>query len=287
MNDHIVGICRFSFLGRGDWGAYIGTARGSEAEAEALRQSALQLYAEDRLRFRFRAFEALTLASMRAQAHEDFTLIVLSSTAMPAAWQARLGALCLTLPQARLVLSDETDVAAALAPHLRELSAGGRRLVQFRLDDDDCVPADFTARLARAGEVMRDYDAFAFSLPRTLLATRYGDAAPARYEQIQPFHAAGAAVALPVRRTASRVARSIFAFGHFALMRRFPALTDPGPYGALQLKVEGHDSRTIRPNEPGLTALDEAQFAQALATGFPFLDQRALADLLAVPAAPA
>ena len=273
MSAAIVGICRFAFLGRGDWGAYAGTARGSTEEAEAMRRSAALIHDEARLRFRLRSFERLTLASLRAQSDPDFTFVVLSSAAMPAIWQERLRALCATLPQARLVFSQAPDVGAALAPVLAELGASGP-VVQFRLDDDDCLCADYVARLARAERAMRDYGAFAFSLPRALLVTHYPGAGLRRYEFSRPFHAAGAAARL------ERPDRSIFAVGHYALMRRFPALLDHGPVGSLQLKFDGHDSRRLEPGPgSGLTPMPEPQFRQILARDFPFLDQADLADL--------
>ncbi|KRW95388.1 glycosyltransferase [Paracoccus sp. MKU1] len=270
----IVGICRFSFLGRGDWSAYARTQRGSAAEAEAMRRSRALLYDEARLRFRFRSFERLTLASLRAQTEPDFHFIVLSSTAMPKSWQDRLHALCATLPQARLVFSEAEDVGSALAPLLAEFSSSGEPPLQFRLDDDDCLCVDYIARLAGAAHTMRSHGAFAFSLPRALLATHYAGAGPKYYEFVRPFHAAGAAARL------SRPERSIFAFGHYALMRRFPAMLDHGPIGSLQLKFQGHDSRLVTPVPgSGLTALAEADFRASLARHFPFLDQTALAEL--------
>jgi len=275
----IVGICRFSFLGRGDWSAYLRTRPGSEEEAEAMRRSRDLLYDDARLRFRFQSFERLTLASLRAQTEPDFRFVVLSSAAMPRPWQERLRALCATVPQVRLVFSEAGDVGSALAPLLTGLAQGDGPAVQFRLDDDDCLCADYIAHLARAARAMRDYGPFAFSLPRALLVAHYAGAAPQYCEFVRPFHAAGAAARL------SQPARSIFAFGHYALMRRFPALVDHRPFGSLQLKFQGHDSRIVAPRPgSGVTAMAEADFHAQLARHFPFLDQADLAGLMALQA---
>lgn len=275
MSERIVGFCRFSFWGRGDWGAYVGTKPGDPNEKKALKDTLADLYEEARLEFRFRSFERLTLASLAAQRNPDFVFVVLSSTVMPVIWRQRLQALCARHPQIRLVFSRETDVGLALAPVLADLSEGGRvRLVQFRLDDDDCVAVDYIDRLARAAHAMRDYHAFAFSLPRALMMTRYGDDPPARYDYMRPFHAAGVAMRAP------RQDRSIFVFGHYALARRFPALTDPDAHGSLQLKFEGHDSRPVAagPNS-GVTPISSARVDEILARDFPFLKQSDLLDL--------
>ena len=275
MSERIVGFCRFSFWGRSDWGVYAGTKPGTAAEEKALQRSLATLYDEARLAFRFRSFERLTLASLAAQKNRDFLFVVLSSKAMPAVWRQRLRALCAGQPQMRLVFSEERDVGLALAPILDELTEGGRvRLVQFRLDDDDCIAADYIDRLAQAAHAMRDYRAFAFSLPRALMMTRYADDAPARYEYMRPFHAAGVALRAPM------AGRSIFAFGHFALARRFPSLADPGPHGSLQLKFEGHDSRRVAPGtDNGVTPISSAEMDEVLARDFPFLKQSDLLDL--------
>lgn len=281
MSERIVGFCRFSFWGRGDWGAYIGTKPGDPNEKKALQATLAGLYDEVRLEFRFRSFERLTLASLAAQRNRDFTFVVLSSMAMPAIWRQRLQVLCARHPQIRLVFSQETDVGLALAPVLAELSERGRvRLVQFRLDDDDCVAVDYIDRLARAAYAMRDYHAFAFSLPRALMMTRYGDAPPARYDYLRPFHAAGVAFRAP------RQDRSIFVFGHYALARRFPAVTDPDIHGSLQLKFEGHDSRPVAasPNN-GVTPISTTRVDEILARDFPFLKQSDLLDLAAASCA--
>ncbi|SIQ06376.1 Putative rhamnosyl transferase [Paracoccus thiocyanatus] len=273
----IVGICRFSFLGRGDWQAFSGIPRGSAAEAAAIERSRAALYDDARLRFRFHSFERLTLASLRAQTDPDFHFLVLSSPALPRPWQERLRALCQTLPQARLVLSDAADVGTALAPVLAELARPAGPAIQFRLDDDDCLCGDYVARLGRAARIMQDQRSFAFSLPRALVVTHYQGGGPRHYECSLPFHAAGAAARL------SQPHRSVFAFGHYALMRRFPAMLDHGAIGSLQLKFQGHDSRMVAavPGS-GLSPLDEPGFRELLARNFPFLDPSCLSGLMAL-----
>ncbi|SFA57760.1 Putative rhamnosyl transferase [Paracoccus halophilus] len=280
MSEHIVGFCRFSFWGRGDWGAYARTKPGSEAETEAMRRTHAALYDEARLEFRFRSFEMLTLASLAAQTNRDFSFVVLSSAAMPAPWRDRLTALCAEQPSIRLIFSEARDVGSALAPVLNELSMGCRvPLIQFRLDDDDCVSTDYIAHLAAAARAMQDYPAFAFSLPRGLVMTRYQGADPQCYEFRRPFHGGGAALRLP------KADRSLFAYGHYALMQRFPSLADPRPHGSLQLKFEGHDSRRVVPgSNSGISPITSGDFDQILAKNFPFLNQSDLWSLTSVHA---
>lgn len=280
MSERIVGFCRFSFWGRSDWGAYAGTRPGSEAEARALERSRTVLYDDKRLDFRFRSFERLTLASLAAQRNRDFTFVVLSSTAMPEPWRARLTAICAPLPWVRLVFSDQRDVGLALAPILDELSMDGTvRLVQFRLDDDDCVCVDYIDRLAKAANAMRHYRSFAFSLPRALMMTCYAGGTPATYQYLRPFHSAGVALRAP------RHGRSIFSFGHFALARRFPSLADPDPCGSLQLKFQGHDSRSVTADpKEGITPISAPEMDLSLSRGFPFLRQDTLLELAGIDA---
>lgn len=276
MADLIVGICRFSFLGRGDWASYAGTAHGSDAEAEARRQVAATLYQPARMEQRLRSFETLTLASIKAQRHPDFQFVVLTSPDMPQVYRDRLERLCAGDGRIHLLVSDRPSVNDALAPLLAEIADGGRhRLVQFRLDDDDCLGVEYTATLHRATEAARHYDVFAFSMPRGLLVSNYAGAGLAHYEIDRPFHSAGAAV------RPRSPAQTIYSFGHYALMRRFPCLLDPRFLGSLQLKLEGHDSRPEVPRRGnGLKLLPEPDFAEYRARAFPFVDPAQLQALL-------
>lgn len=272
MADLVVGICRFSFLGRGDWAIYSGTEHGSDAEAERRRHMAGVLYEPARMEQRFRSFELLTLPSIKAQRNPDFQFIVLTSPAMPQVYRDRLERLCAADARLHLLVSDVPMVNEALAPLLAQLAENGKhRLVQFRLDDDDCLGMEYTAALHRAVEACRHYDVFAFSMPRGLLVTYYPEAGPAWYEIDRPFHSAGAAV------RPRTPAQTIYSFGHYALLRRFPSLLDPRFVGSLQLKLEGHDSRPEVPRRGnGLRLLEQPVFAEQLARAFPFVPPAAL-----------
>ena len=81
MRDDIVGICRFSFLGKCDWAETTGKD-GDTARVMARRRA--MLYAPDRLARRFAAFERLCLPSIRAQTDGDFQFWLLTSPEMPA-----------------------------------------------------------------------------------------------------------------------------------------------------------------------------------------------------------
>lgn len=276
MADRILGICRFSYLGRGDWGAYQGTKLGSPEEMAARCSMAGMLYQDERLAFRFRTFEALTLPSIAAQTDPDFTFLVVTSPEMPAEWLARLRFICEAVPQAAVLVSDAPDIGAALAPNLAAMTKNGeRRLVQFRLDDDDCLAVGYVENLRNAAKALRHYPGFAFSLPKALLVTNYPGAGPCRYEMVKPFHAAGAAARVP------NAEQSIFAFGHYALARRFIALTDHLPYGSLQIKAVGHDSQQVLPTRgSGISVMSERAFADVLVRDFPFINSDDLDRLI-------
>lgn len=276
MADRIIGICRFSYLGRGDWGAYLGTIPGSAEEQAARQVMSEKLYLAARMEFRFQTFEALTLPSIAAQSDADFIFLVVTSPEMPKQWLKRLKHICATVPQARVLVSDARDIGAALAPTLAALTGNGkRRLVQFRLDDDDCIATGYIEHLRRAARAMRDYPSFSFSLPKALLVTNYTEIGPRRYEMIKPFHSAGAAV------RGQRADQSIFSFGHYGLAKRFVAVTDYLPYGSLQIKSSGHDSQqiTVTPSS-GISAMTENDFANILARDFAFINSGDLDRLI-------
>ena len=88
----IVGLCRFSLVGRGDRRA---TRKKSPAEIGAMVEDrAAFLFDPKWIEARLATFEHLTLASMKGPTDPDFTFVVLASSLMPETWQDRLEALC-------------------------------------------------------------------------------------------------------------------------------------------------------------------------------------------------
>ena len=96
----IVGVCRFSLVGRGDWAAF----RGADAEQEkaAIQEQAEKLFTPERMEARLKSFEQLTLASLKAQTDQDFLFVVLASELMPKRYRRRLEELCASIPQVTL-----------------------------------------------------------------------------------------------------------------------------------------------------------------------------------------
>ncbi|MCJ8139684.1 glycosyltransferase [Falsirhodobacter halotolerans] len=267
MHDLAVGICRFSFLGRGDWAVFRGVDTGQEATL--LDDIAGALYGPARLAFRRWCLRHVLMPSLAAQTDPDFVFIFLTSPELPEAARAELVGLAASVPQVRVVTSDERSVDAALRPVLMNIErTHNRRLVQFRIDDDDALTPDYVARLNAAARAMAGAGAYAFTLPRQLIVTRYADAPLRFFDMSLPFHSAGCAVR-PHHRD-----RTVFSFGHLALGRRFLHVQDPRIIGSVQLKFEGHDSRPFGGGHPPgarVTELDAEAGVQAIARAFPFL----------------
>jgi hypothetical protein len=265
----IVGICRFSFLGRGDWHAWSGGATPN------VSAHAKQLYARDRMEKRFWAFENLLLKSVAAQSNPDFHLIVLTSSKMPKTMQTRLRKLTETIPQVRLVISDAGTVGEALLPATDELWGNNRGMVQFRIDDDDCLATDYVARLADFSRRMKDFGPYSYSRPRGLVLTAYNGASLRHFDLHQPFNSMGTAVYLRHR------VHSVFSFGHLALQARFPSFQDNSGHAFLALKWSGHDSLPMDETgrmPRGQRAIGQTEFAGHLARQFPFVDLEGLSS---------
>lgn len=218
---------------------------------------------------RFWTFENLLLKSVAAQTNPDFHLIVLTSARMPKAMQTRLRKLTETIPQIRLVISDAGTVGEAVLPTTDELWGSGRGMVQFRIDDDDCLATDYVARLADFSRRMTDFGPYAYSRPRGLVLTAYKGAALRHFDLHLPFNSMGAAVYLRHR------VHSVFSFGHFALRTRFPSFQDNSGHAFLALKWSGHDSLPMDETgrmTRGQRAIGQGEFAGHLARRFPFVD---------------
>lgn len=278
IEDEIVGFCRFSFVGRGDWRAY----RHVDGEPpELLDQVAQNLFDPTRLEQRFRSFEHLTLASVRAQTDPDFVFIVLASDRMDAISRARLAALCEPVPQVELLFSDAPTLSQALHPVLDELRQDAHRnVIQFRLDDDDAIPTDYIANLRRHAARLADMDRFAISFNRGLMLKLQPDQPPIPLFYTLPFLGAGCAI------SDRRNQKLIFEMGHFQIGKLFTHIQDIERTGALVTRWTDSDSKELQLDDlpRHITRIREWRFNRQIRQHFSFLRDFDFSTLLTPPA---
>lgn len=237
-DDVIVGICRFSFLGVGDWSSYkvdSNTSSQRQQKLEIFQQKqekiAEYLYADNRMKARFATFEHICLPSILSQTDPRFIFIVLSSPRMPAHWRDRLIEICEPHSQIELVWSDIPDTGGALREPLTELyDIADGKLWQFRLDDDDAVDVNFISRLRRHIPRMKGINNCGISVARGMYVALYEGQETQFLEFEAPFHSAGATVKL------SEPGLSIFKFGHAMIAQRITNFVDFEDFGALALR---------------------------------------------------
>lgn len=261
----IIGLCRFSFLGKGDWRAW----RGPQPAPDDQRREELAaaLYTPARMNERFWTFENLLMRSLLAQTNPDFHLVVLTSQSLPDQYQARLKALVARVPQGHLEISQAETVNDGLFPVINRLRGAASDSIQFRIDDDDCLASDYIARLADFGRRMKGYGAFSYSRPVGLMVSSYAGQGIGYFTQEQPFHSVGTALRV------TNPQKTVFSFGHFALQRRFPSFLDWKAPGFLAIKRDGHDSLPMLADRlpRGFTKLTPEDFAASAQSAFPFL----------------
>lgn len=263
MNDRIIGICRFSFLGKGDW---IGTRRQDEGDPVSIMARAPMLYAPERMAQRMHAFEQMLLPAIKAQTDPDFELWMLTSPELPAEWMARLQAIAAEVPQIRLIVSAKRTTDDALRIPLRQASGQGP-ILQFRIDDDDALSRYFVARLRRNAARMSDLPAFGISLSQGLIIRAYRGEPLSYWRTQMPFMAAGAAMRLKAP------GRNIYAPPHFDIPRRFPALSDAEGLNYVMIRWEHGNSAPERPEGKyrNHVEISRESFLEAIAADFPFL----------------
>ncbi|KAJ54002.1 hypothetical protein ACMU_04680 [Actibacterium mucosum KCTC 23349] len=137
MKNAIVGVCRFSYLGRG----------GFANSNMSLEERVELLFDADRLTERFAMFETLCLPSLAAQTDRDFKLVVLSSDALPNDAKERLRELAnrhafLTLA----FLPPMGPLLSTRRAYRKGWEDGTPFVTGFRIDDDDAVAVDYIAR---------------------------------------------------------------------------------------------------------------------------------------------
>lgn len=219
MNDRdvkILGVCRFSMLGRGDWKAY--RNQPDEALEAIYVQQASDLFVPQRLEARLATFEHLTLRSLANQTDGDFRLLVAASDRMPEIYRQRLAEICRAVEQVVLRFLPPTHISEAIQQAAPEAGLHLPDTIQFRLDDDDCVSRDYVRRLRRHGASMWRNAHFAVSFPSNFYCITDGPT-EGIYDWFSPFFSAGAAI--------RHSTRTIFDYGHYAIPTRLVAVTDP------------------------------------------------------------
>ena len=236
----VVGMCRFSFVGRGDWKGYHHDRPSYASEEEFRINKAKELYEPERMKKRFFTLERFLLPSMDAQTDKNFILLILTSDLMPEKYKTQLTKITKDREYAKLIFAKESGVNAALIPELNKIRKKyGRRIPQFRIDDDDALCSIFVASLRQAVIRHQDLKNFAFSFPEGLVVTAFSDREPCFYKRRSPFIGAGASLVIP------NPNRTIYSFGHFALGQRFPAFMQNGVLGFLLTRTDGHASRKM------------------------------------------
>lgn len=219
MNDRdvsILGVCRFSMLGRGDWKAY--RNQPDDALQAIYRDQAQILFTPERLEARLATFRHLTLQSLAHQTDPDFRLLVVSSDRMPEKYRARLQEMCGSVDQVVLRFLPPIHVSEAIVQVAADIGLPLPDTVQFRLDDDDCVSRDYIRRLRRHAASLWRNAHFAVSFPSHFYCVTDGPT-EGIYDWFSPFFSAGAAI--------RHSSRTIFDYGHYAIPTRLVAVTDP------------------------------------------------------------
>lgn len=213
---NIIGICRFSMVGRSDWRAFRG--QPDENLPDLYRAQARILFQPARMEERLATFEHLTLASMRAQSDPDFRFLVIASALIPEQYRARLSALCAPVPQAVLRFFEPMHVVEAQRLMMEELNIAQQGSLQFRLDDDDAFAKQTIARARRHAAGLARNRAFAVGFSRHFFCVSGGEKSTT-YSWFYPFLGTGSFVAHPTL--------SVFQFAHYRIPTRMVALTDP------------------------------------------------------------
>jgi len=213
----IVGICRFSMIGRGDWKAY------RNVDEHNLRkiyeEKEVELFSKGRIETRLKTFEKITLASLKSQTDQNFIFLVVSSDKMPESYKVRLKFLCDTHPNVILRFVSPMHIVDAQNIIFKELDINQEDCVQFRLDDDDGLSKRFIEKLRDHGQSLwMKYPKFSISFPNLLYSVVDGDT-KGIYRWFSPFLGIG----LSVRNNK----RSVYGYAHYRIPQAIIGLTDP------------------------------------------------------------
>lgn len=139
----VFGYMRFSYAGQSD-------ARASRT-GQPVEDLARILYEPRRMERRFFLFENLCLPSIAWQTNPNFRLVILASRIMPDIYKDRLAEMTAAVPQVEIIYGDGQHVTEIFNPWMQNALAGTEGpTAHFRLDDDDAIGQNTTARLEAA-----------------------------------------------------------------------------------------------------------------------------------------
>ncbi|MRX50740.1 hypothetical protein GI374_09835 [Paracoccus sp. S-4012] len=190
----LVGFCRFSMLGRGDWTAYNKDRAGGMGDEEIVERVAPQLFAEERLERRFDAFENLFVPSMEGQTDQDFTMVLMSSDRLPAPYRRRLEAICAASCSIVPYFLPPSDTVEAQKEIVRGLGHDWGEITQFRLDDDDFLFDDYIALTRAHSGMLAPLKNYGIAYPNILISAAYGGRAPVMLHRYASFIGCGLAM---------------------------------------------------------------------------------------------
>lgn len=227
----VIGICRFSYPALGGFKRMHSSIEAREA----------YLYAPERMELRFRHFECLTLPSIAAQQHSDFTFLILIGESLPRIHRDRLHDLVSPVPQIKIMQSPPMKHRQAMQQAIKtELGDDKTESIQFRLDDDDAVGLQFTRSLRwfvkHTATMRKNWRSMAIEYNRgySVNLSREGILAE---EVHSPFWACGLAVLFRPGDP-----DTVMNFAHHKLHQAMPTLIHPTPRMYLRSKHEDNDS---------------------------------------------
>ncbi|KAB7614253.1 hypothetical protein F9L33_06300 [Amylibacter sp. SFDW26] len=136
-NIQALGILRFSYAAKG----------GFQVNHDSVEERLEYLFAPVRIEERFMLFEHVTLPAIKAQTDPNFTLVIVTSQAIPEVYLERLLSLVDGIPQIAVVLKGPLKHRMAMRRVARPYKDEDADVIaHFRLDDDDAIAIDFIER---------------------------------------------------------------------------------------------------------------------------------------------
>lgn len=222
-----VGICRFSYLGKGGF-------KVGHDDPAAL---AAFLYDEGRMEERFRLFEAITLPCVAQQTDPDFTFLIITGKWLPARYLERLRTLTSDVSQCTIRQYPPRPHRKIMSKAINDWrGTPDTPCLQFRLDDDDAMALSFVERFRQTAQ-----DLAAITARHTSVAVDFNQGyvytADAEGVKLWPYHYPYSAIALGVIVQAGSE-DTVMSHGHQNLWKTMPTLTLTGE----DMMLRGHNS---------------------------------------------